>query len=340
MLKYIVLNLSVLNPIIALAAVAFIFGCAGSSSPSATSEASNEPGLFASHAIEIDGTSRSFDFFIPTNLGPSEPPLVFLFHGAKLNTDHLTGERGRVAPYSVWMELAKAEKFIVVYPQGAVGPLDGPGWNDCRADASTNPAEDDVAFVAALIDQFVRTHNVDPQRVYASGTSNGGHMSLRLAHELSDKIAAVAPMVAAMPAISCNVPVNPISVLFMNGTVDPLLPYGGGKVAPEAGGRGTVLSAQESVAAWVTFNQTDEIPTVRAFADIDPSDGSTVTSTTYMNGIEETEIVLYEIAGGGHVEPSLQEQYSRIFEVTFGRQNHDIEMATEIWNFFRSKTLN
>ena len=164
-------------------------------------------------------------------------------------------------------------------------------------------------------------------------------MSLRLALELSNKIAAVAPVVAAMPAIRCSDPVHPISVLFMNGTDDPLLPYNGGEVAPGIGGRGTVLSAQESVDFWVAFNQTDSSPVTIDFPDINTKDSSTVKSITYSNGIEGTQVILYEVSGGGHVEPSIQEQYASFLEPLLGKQNHDIEMAKEIWNFFKNKTL-
>jgi len=276
---------------------------------------------------------------MPSDLGSSLSPLVFLLHGGGSNTDDFTGESGFKAPYKVWMDIADAEKFIVVYPEGTNNSLGDPGWNDCRADATTNPTVNDVGFIDALINHFSSSFSIDTNRIYASGTSNGGHMSLRLALELSNKIAAVAPVVAAMPAISCSGPVHPISVLFMNGTDDPLLPYNGGTVAPNIVGRGTVLSAQESVDFWTDFNQTDSSPTIIDFPDINTEDSSTVKSITYSNGVEGTQVILYEVSGGGHVEPSIQEQYASILESLLGKQNHDIEMAKEIWNLFKNKTL-
>ena len=155
---------------------------------------------------------------------------------------------------------------------------------------------------------------------------------------MSNKIAAV-PVVASMPAMRCSDPVHPISVLFMNGTDDPLLPYNGGTVVPHIPGRGTVLSAQESVNFWVDFNQTSSSLTIINFPDINLEDNSSVKSYTYSNGIEGTQVVLYEVSGGGHVEPSIQKQYSAILELSLGKQNHDIEMAKEIWSFFKNKTL-
>ena len=165
-------------------------------------------------------------------------------------------------------------------------------------------------------------------------------MSIRLALELSNKIAAVAPVVAAKPAVSCNDPVLPISILFLLGTDDPLSPFQGGEVAPTIGARGTVLSAQESLDFWREVNKTDANPIVTNFSDISDGDSSTMCKVLYDNGKRETQVILYEVKGGGHLEPSIQEQYAGIIEVSLGKQNHDIEMAREIWNFLRDKTLN
>ncbi len=297
-------------------------------------------GLIKQNTIIVDGITRTYDYYIPSNLGSSSIPLVFLLHGGGSKSDDLTGESGFKAPYKEWMNIAENEKLIIVYPNGTINPLGGQGWNDCRADATTNPSVDDVGFIDSLIDYFSNLYNIDINRIYATGTSNGGHMSIRLALELSNKIAAVAPVVASMPASRCSDPVHPISILFMIGTNDPLSPYNGGEVAPNIGGRGTVLSADESVNFWIVFNQTNTIPSIMNFQDINNTDNSTVKSSTYSNGIELTQVVLFDIIGGGHLEPSIKEQYSPIIELSLGIQNHDIEMATIIWNFFKDKTLN
>ncbi|MCF6237691.1 MAG: hypothetical protein L3J79_02570, partial [Candidatus Marinimicrobia bacterium] len=316
-----------------------LLGCSGSSSPETEGTEQPDAGLFINNTIVVNEETRTYDYYVPSMLGDSPNPLVMILHGGGSNTDDMTGESGFKAPYKVWMDIADAEKFIVVYPEGTMNPLGGLGWNDCRADATTNPSADDVGFIELLIDNLANSFNIDANRVYASGTSNGGHMSLRLALELSNRIAAVAPVVAAMPAISCSGPAGPISVLFMNGTDDPLLPYNGGEVAPSIGGRGTVLSAQESVDYWVDFNHANSNPVVADIPDVNVNDGSTVKIISYFGGDEGTQVELYEVSGGGHLEPSMQEQYATIVEVLLGRQNHDIEMAEEIWSFFKNKTL-
>lgn len=271
---------------VVLFALTCVQGCSSSFPPVLGPEQPATSGLNKNSTILVDGVSRSFDFYIPKDLSSSPHPLVFLFHGARSSTDALTGETISKAPYSVWMDIAESEKIIIVYPQGETGSNGDTGWNDCRIDATSNSILDDVAFVRELTDYFSQKYFIDVSRIYASGTSNGGHMSLRLALELSDKIAAVAPVVAAMPAIGCNTPVNPVSVLFMNGTTDPLLPYFIGEVAAETGGRGTVLSTKASVDLWVSFNQTDVSPVVTEFNDINVDDTSTVSRFSYATGLE------------------------------------------------------
>lgn len=316
-----------------------IFSCSDTSTSDVDGDESLLPGLFTDLTILVDGETRSYDYYMPDNVGCALCPLIFLLHGGGSNTDDLTGESGFKAPYKVWMDIADAEKFIIAYPEGTTNPLGELGWNDCRADATTNPTVNDVAFIDALIDHFSSTFNIDPNRIYATGTSNGGHMSLRLALELSDKIAAVAPVVAAMPESNgCSAPDQPVSVLFMNGTDDPLLPYNGGEVAPSIGGRGRVLSTQTSIDFWIDVNQTDSTAKIVPFPDINTEDDSSAKRFSYPNGMDGTQVVLYKVSGGGHVEPSMREQYSAIVELYLGKQNHDIEMAQEIWDFFKNKT--
>ncbi len=316
----------------------FAISCSNSSSPS--NNPGDDFGLFSNNVIVVDGLSRTYEYYIPDSLGFLPCPLVILLHGGGVHTEDMTGESGFKAPYKVWMAVADTEKFIVVYPQGANGAYDKPAWNDCRGDAIVNPDVNDVKFIDTLITRFNDSYNIDTNRIYVSGTSNGGLMTLRLAVELSNRLAAVAPVVAAMPAESeCGSPTNPLSVLFMNGTADSHLPYEGGTVSnPPNPDHGTVLSAEESVAYWVEHNKTDTIPIITNFPDINTEDDSHVIRYEFRNGTDGAEVVLYKVIGGGHAEPSIQEQYSALFELMFGKQNHDIEMAHEIWAFFKSKT--
>jgi len=292
--------------------------------------------------IVVDGSTRRYAIYVPQNIGTSPVPLVFELNGGQVYIEDMTGESGGTSPHKLWMKLAEADKFIVVYPEGLPGSSGKPTWNDCRADFVVNSGADDVHFISSLIDELSLSYNIDPNKIYASGPSNGGFMALRLAVELSDKIAAVSATIAAMPGSSeCNQAQNPTSVLFMNGTNDNYVPYDGGTIGnPPDPEHGTVYSTEESINIWTVFNHTDTIPDIYDFPDLDTDDGGIVTRYTYANGYEGTEVVLYKVNGGGHSAPSIQEQFSNLFELIFNKQNHDIEMANEVWNFFKSKTLN
>lgn len=318
-------------------------GCGGGSSGGLDEDSPSQPpqaGLYKNNLITVDDIQRTYDYYIPSGLGSQAAPLVILLHGHLGNTDSMTGENGLPAPFKVWMQIAEEDKLILIFPEGVVRPNDETGWNDCRGDTTTTPSTDDVGFIAAMIQQFRSSFSIDANRIYASGTSNGGFMSLRLALELSDQIAAVGVNAAGMPAISkCAGAVRLTSVLFMRGTADPIVPYLGGTIGNPNDGRGSVQSASDSVQYWTTFNQTSTTANITDFADIDTSDNSTVQRYRHTGGLEQTEVVLYEITGGGHGAPSIQEQYSLLYELIIGRQNHDIEMAREVWGFFRDKCL-
>ncbi len=299
-----------------------------------------ESGLFTK-TIVVDGATRRYACYIPKELGDSPHPLIFELHGGGVYIEDMTGESGHKTPYKLWMNIADDEKFIVIYPEGLNGSYGKPTWHDCRGNATVYSNANDVHFISTLIDEISSSYNIDSNRIYVSGISNGGLMALRLAVELSDRIAAVAAIAAAMPDSSeCIAPLNPVSVLFMNGTADNHLPYNGGMLSnPPAPEHGSVYSTEESVRIWTIFDQTVTTPIVYDFPDLDTDDSSTVSRYTYSNGINNTEVILYKVIGGGHSAPSNQEQYSRLFELYFGKQNHDIEMTEEVWKFFRNKKL-
>ncbi len=327
-------NLFILKTIII---ILFFGGCHKSDN----SNELDDSGLFTRHVI-VDGIERRYAIYIPKNIENMSVPLIFELHGGGIYIEDMTGKSGHKTPYKLWMELAETEKFIVVYPEGLNGVYDKPTWNDCREDCIVNSNADDVHFVKTLISIISSQYSIDNQRIYVSGTSNGGFMALRLAVCLSDKISAVSAIVSSMPTVSeCNNPDNPISILFMNGTDDNNMPYDGGYVSnPPNPDHGSTLSTDSSVAFWVNFNQTETIPEHYIYPDLDIYDGGIVERFFYKNGTQGTEVVLYKINGGGHSAPSVREQYSSLFEQYFNKQNHDIEMTTEVWNFFKNKTLN
>lgn len=290
-------------------------------------------GWHKNQTIDVSGTSRNYHMYLPENA--TNAPIVLLLHGNRSDKDELMGFTNAKAPYTVWEDIALQADIILLVPNGTNGSSGHRGWNDCRNDASGNPDANDVLFIDNLFDFVITEHHADASKLFAVGTSNGGHMAMRLAQEMPDKLTAFAAIVASNPVNSqCTNSTLPISALFINGTEDPINPYEGGEMS---GDRGEVRSAQQTIDYWVNRNQTDTTPTVTDLPDTDTNDNCTVKKQLFANGTNNTEVVFYEIIGGGHTEPSISERYSNAFKLVVKEQNGDIEMATEVWNFFKGQ---
>ncbi len=283
----------------------------------------------AERTLEVAGARRRFLLVAFAASAPTPRPLVLLLHGRGGSAERLIGLTGWPSPYSVWVDIAAREGLLLAVPAS-----DGrQGWNDCRG-TDTNPSSDDVGFLEAVVDAVAREHPVDHQRVYVVGTSNGGFMALRLAVERPKRFAGVAAIAAAMPTGGpCPAPTSPVPVLFMNGTRDGYVPFSGG---PIARGRGSVLSTPASGALWVRVNGASPSAEPESLPDLDPDDGSRVTRERHHAGPAGAPVVLYRVEGGGHTEPSRRARYGGLLRRMSGQQNGDIEMAEEVWSFFRS----
>jgi polyhydroxybutyrate depolymerase len=183
---------------------------------------------------------------------------------------------------------------------------------------------------------MIKGYNIDPKRAYVTGISNGGIMSYRLACELSHKIAAIAPVDGNIPHLlvyECY-PTMPVSVLAINNVNDPLVPYYGGNIYSSIRrlNLGKVLSVKESIEFWVNRNNCTSSPVVTEEPDLDPRDGTRVTSEEYINRNDGTEVILYSVDGGGHTWPG-GFQYLPSFIV--GKTCRDFDACEVIWSFFK-----
>ena len=173
--------------------------------------------------IEVDKRSRTCLVHVPPKYDPKKPtPVVLAFHGGGSNAEQMIKFCGL-------NETADKHGFIVVYPSGT-GRLEKLltfNGGNCCGYAMTNRV-DDVACTRALLDDLAKVVNVDPKRVYATGMSNGAIMSYRLASELSDRIAAIAPVGGPMGTETCS-PKRPVSVIHFHGKDDEFAPFKGGK---------------------------------------------------------------------------------------------------------------
>lgn len=280
------------------------------------------------------GLKRTYLLYVPKSLKKS-PPLVVALHGGFGD-----GRRMEELTRNGFNLLAEREGFLVAYPNGVEHH-----WNDGRAKVryrAQREKVDDVGFLAALIDELAGKFNVDRRRVYVTGASNGGMMSFRLALELSDKIAAVAPVIASLPVEYKDAkPPRPVPVLIINGTKDPLMPWAGGEIGASLNlllrrKLGTVLSTPETVRFWVRRNGCVPRPEKTLLPDKAPDDGTRVTVETYAGGKSGAEVILCRVAGGGHTWPNGKPYLP---ERIIGKVCRDFNAAEYIWAFFKKHHL-
>jgi polyhydroxybutyrate depolymerase len=177
------------------------------------------------YTLAIGESSRTFLVHLPKNPAATNPPLVIALHGG--GTNGKTMER-----FSGLSEASERYGFVVAYPNGS-GRLKGfLTWNagSCCAYAERHGI-DDVAFIRQLIEYMIKQYHIDPARVYCTGISNGAMMAYRLAAEIPDRIAAIAP-VAGTLTIDPDSIHAPMPIIHFHGTDDRYVPYAGGHTWP------------------------------------------------------------------------------------------------------------
>ncbi len=295
--------------------------------------------LIKNQVFHSDGYDRTYDVYLPNNKSNRLMPMVLLLHGHFGDADVMTGENNKKAPYKVWMDIADREGWVLLIPGGEFGSDNKRGWNDCRANTLTNPSTNDVLFLKSLIRTISAKYPINKKRIYAHGTSNGGMMMFRLAIESANIFKAVTSVVAAMPEISeCREALANMPIMVINGTRDPLVPYNGGKIGRKRDqnqGRGSVASTADTIQYWVKNNGVNPRPKVRMLANKNKRDRSIIRVESYTGGRNNSEVLLYKVIGGGHTEPSIQERYHKLYKLIVGNQNHDVEMAEEVFTFFQ-----
>lgn len=262
--------------------------------------------LASAYAGDINGSmmyggkNRTYLLHIPTGYNANSPtPLVFVFHG-------LTGTGSMMADITKFSPLADQENFIVVYPDGISKKWASPGGNI-----------DDVGFIDALIDALSSSYNVDADRIFATGASNGGMFTYRLGIELTDRFAAIAGVAGFLPnyPAPAPMPAKAIPIIHFHGTADGIIPFS---------------AAENVVDYWVDFNGCSTVPSTIQMPDADPGDGTTVDEMSYPNGLNNTEVKLYKIYGGGHTWPGTSSNAMP------GKVTKDIVASEIIWEFFKS----
>ncbi|MCI5056444.1 MAG: T9SS type A sorting domain-containing protein, partial [Flavobacteriales bacterium] len=242
-----------------------------------------------------------------------EAPLVLNFHGYTSNAD-------QQMIYGDFRTIADTAGFLLVHPQGTLDPNGITYWN-----AGWGGTVNDVGFTEALIDTLASQYNVDLDRVYSTGMSNGGFMSYHLACNLSHRIAAVASVTGSMNTNhvnNCNAS-HPMPVMQIHGTADPTVPYLGNL---------TMQPIEDVVSHWVSFNTCDVNPTVINVPNTNLLDLCTAEHSVYPNGNNGVEVEFYKVTNGGHTWPGSI--------VTIGTTNQDFNASEVIWKFFAKYDIN
>ncbi len=275
------------------------------------------PARMPRETIHYGNQSRTAVVHVPPNWDSASPlPLVIALHGM-LNTPENTEEQTDFA------KLADREGFVVAYPDARLG-----FWNifTTRKDA------DDIRFISALVDQLVAAHQVDPTRVYLTGSSNGGMLVHAIARAVPEKFAAIAPVYGSMTrAIErAGPPGLPMPTLIIHGTADYLLRWNGG--GSSGFGLPWYTSVPETVAFWTANNGCSGVVETTALPDTDPTDGTTASRTVYGGCSDNAEVVLYTIYGGGHNRPGTLHNPNG----GYGRVCMDFNATEVMWAFFRA----
>lgn len=279
--------------------------------------------------LEVAGhpVPRQYKIHVPPSYRPEVPtPAVFCFHGLAQNPIMFC------VMGADWIATSDEGGFILIMPAGYQS-----SWNagTCCGGASTMQL-DEVAFIRALLEE-VGTHlNIDLDRVYSTGLSNGGYMSYRLACEAADLFAAIAPGAAAIgknsigggtnPAsdfVECD-PVRPISVLDIHGTADPLIPF----------------TLQEPSLEHIAQRVGCQASTEPA---LDPMSAGDTTCIRHEGCPDGIEVVGCSVEGGGHCWFGSEDCGTgggAIGAAIVGANSDTMRNNEVIWRFFQRHRLN
>jgi len=263
-------------------------------------------------AINTGGMDRTFKLHIPPNYDSRTPtPLVLSFHGRGSNAfDH--------SVFSNFSSKADQAGFIVVYPQATGAPTT---WQDLPMDSEFSDTDvDEVLFISDLLDHLEAELNIDTQRIYAVGMSNGGGMTHRLACDLADRFAAIAPVAGAFYLWDECAPSQPVAVVAFHSMKDNVVPYEGTDNPLFIDVPPITVWAQ----AWADLNACAPNPETNSIDQI-----INVDTWSKCNG--DVTVTLYSMVLGGHNWPN---------EFFGGTDAGPIKINDVIWNFFLAHPKN
>jgi polyhydroxybutyrate depolymerase len=262
------------------------------------------------------GRKRSYILYVPESVDwERSVPLVFVFHGG-------TGNAESAIRMSGFNDVADVNGFVVIYPNGTGRLSDDKllTWNGGACCGYAQEADvDDVGFVRAIVADLQALVDIDGNRIYATGMSNGGILSHRLACEAADLFAAIAPVAGTLNFSACQ-PQEHVSVIEFHGTDDQHVLYEGG-YGPKALVRVDFDSVRDTIGFWVSADECSAEAQMESFADI--------RHETWTGCAGSTVVELYTVIGGGHSWPGSQAGLAGSAQPTM-----TISASQLIWDFF------
>lgn len=265
-------------------------------------------------SILYNGEQRTYLVHTPPSYdGSTDIPMVLALHGGG-------GSAAGMEALSELSQKADEAGFIVVYPEGVMSPMGHRTWNGggCCGYAMYNNI-DDVGFIDVLLDTLNADYNIDPDQVHATGLSNGAYMSYRLACELSERIASIAPVAGSMNLTSCN-PQREVPVLHLHSYQDSIVPYEGGVGSGPSGHYNPPVDS--ALNAWASMNGCNALnDTVH--------DGTGYRRIEWRDCSCEKELRLLVTHDGGHSWPGGSPTWN------MDPVSQAIDANDRIWSFFR-----
>ncbi|NIJ40061.1 polyhydroxybutyrate depolymerase [Parvibaculum indicum] len=269
--------------------------------------------------IDVDGTERNYLIFRTADL-PLPAPTVIVLHGGG-------GGAERMAAYNGFGDFAREHGILAIYPE-AIDHF----WNDGRKD-ERGAASDDTGFLRALIRTLVAEGLADPSRIYLTGMSNGGMMTLHMACTAPGLFAAIAVVAASQPQdVPCPVK-QPLPVLLVNGTDDGMVPYKGGPVGKGWTDRGRVIGHENTLRLWARANDCSQMAATAPLPDT-ARDGMRSTETVF-DCPADTAVIGITVEGGDHSWPGGSR--GPIARMLLGPVTRDFSANRIIWNFFKPR---
>lgn len=278
--------------------------------------------------IQSGALTRSYLLHVPKQL-THPAPLVIVMHG-------YTGSADSIMSYSGMNEVADEEGFVVVYPQGTVDQQGNAFFNvgyEFHADASV----DDLQFIRDLVAHLQDELTLNPDKVFATGMSNGADMSYLLACQASDIFRAVAPIAGVMMKETFDTcsPSRPLPIFEVHGTNDEVSLFNGDM--ENSGGWGPYLDLPATIAFWVELNGL----TLKQSSNLlnnAANDSSHIIFDRYWSETQDNEVWFYRVVDGGHHWPGVQFDWWRnpMAWWYFRNANQDIDTSRVVWSFFES----